>query len=283
MKVFALVGESGTGKSHKALLIAHRENIEYIIDDGLLINKNKILAGLSAKKELNKIQAIRRAIFYDKKHAKAVKEMIKQEEPESIMVLGTSIGMVNKIVDTLELPPINKVFNIEDVSSEKEIQLARASRDMEGTHIIPLPGIEIQRKFPINLVESLEIFYKKRYSNRKIGERTVVRPPFSYFGKLFISESAILDIIFFNIKNYKDVIKIGKTKININEEGILIQINLTLKYGKNIPEIIREIQDNLKRELDHITGINVKKIDILVEDLIIEKNRNSQYIHTYKK
>ncbi|HOF03391.1 MAG TPA: Asp23/Gls24 family envelope stress response protein [Atribacterota bacterium] len=283
MKVFALVGESGTGKSHKALLIAHRENIEYIIDDGLLINKNKILAGLSAKKELNKIQAIRRAIFYDKKHAKAVKEMIKQEEPESIMVLGTSIGMVNKIVDTLELPSINKVFNIEDVSSEKEIQLARASRDMEGTHIIPLPGIEIQRKFPINLVESLEIFYKKRYSNRKIGERTVVRPPFSYFGKLFISESAILDIIFFNIKNYKDVIKIGKTKININEEGILIQINLTLKYGKNIPDIIREIQDNLKRELDHITGINVKKIDILVEDLIIEKNRNSQYIHTYKK
>ncbi|HPK86589.1 MAG TPA: Asp23/Gls24 family envelope stress response protein [Atribacterota bacterium] len=283
MKVFALVGESGTGKSHKALLIAHRENIEYIIDDGLLINKNKILAGLSAKKELNKIQAIRRAIFYDKKHAKAVKEMIKQEEPESIMVLGTSIGMVNKIVDTLELPPINKVFNIEDVSSEKEIQLARASRDMEGTHIIPLPGIEIQRKFPINLVESLEIFYKKRYSNRKIGERTVVRPPFSYFGKLFISESAILDIIFFNIKNYKDVIKIGKTKININEEGILIQINLTLKYGKNIPDIIREIQDNLKRELDHITGINVKKIDILVEDLIIEKNRNSQHIYTYKK
>lgn len=283
MKVFALVGESGTGKSHKALLIAHRENIEYIIDDGLLINKNKILAGLSAKKELNKIQAIRRAIFYDKKHAKAVKEMIKQEEPESIMVLGTSIGMVNKIVDTLELPPINKVFNIEDVSSEKEIQLARASRDMEGTHIIPLPGIEIQRKFPINLVESLEIFYKKRYSNRKIGERTVVRPPFSYFGKLFISESAILDIIFFNIKNYKDVIKIGKTKININEEGILIQINLTLKYGKNIPDIIREIQDNLKMELDHITGINVKKIDILVEDLIIEKNRNSQHIHTYKK
>lgn len=283
MKVFALVGESGTGKSHKALLIAHRENIEYIIDDGLLINKNKILAGLSAKKELNKIQAIRRAIFYDKKHAKAVKEMIKQEEPESIMVLGTSIGMVNKIVDTLELPPINKIFNIEDVSSEKEIQLARASRDMEGTHIIPLPGIEIQRKFPINLVESLEIFYKKRYSNRKIGERTVVRPPFSYFGKLFISESAILDIIFFNIKNYKDVIKIGKTKININEEGILIQINLTLKYGKNIPDIIREIQDNLKRELDHITGINVKKIDILVEDLIIEKNRNSQHIHTYKK
>jgi len=39
MKVIALVGGSGTGKSHKALLIAHKENIEYIIDDGLLIKK----------------------------------------------------------------------------------------------------------------------------------------------------------------------------------------------------------------------------------------------------
>ncbi|MFA6711716.1 MAG: hypothetical protein WCS33_03295, partial [Candidatus Caldatribacteriota bacterium] len=187
MKVFALVGESGTGKSHKALLIAHREKIDYIIDDGLLIKKDKILAGLSAKKELNKIQAIRRAIFFDKEHARAVKKIIQEEKPKSIMILGTSAGMVEKIIETLELPPIDTVFNIEDVSSQKEIQVARASRTREGTHIIPLPGIEIQRKFPISLVESLEIFYRKRYVKRKIGERTVVRPPFSYFGKLYIS------------------------------------------------------------------------------------------------
>ncbi len=273
MKVFALIGESGTGKSHKALLIAHQENINYIIDDGLLIKKDKILAGLSAKKELNKIQAIRRAIFFDKEHAHTVKKIIQEENPKRIMILGTSAGMVEKIIETLELPPVDTVFNIEDISSEKEIQLARTSRSKNGTHIIPLPGIEIQRKFPINLVESLEIFYRKRYVNRKIGERTVVRPPFSYFGKLFISENAILDIIYFQIKDFKDVIKIGKTKISINEEGILIKISLTLKYGKNIPETIRAIQENLKKELDYITGINIKKIDVLVDSLIIEKSK----------
>lgn len=273
MKVFALVGESGTGKSHKALLIAHQEKIDYIIDDGLLIKKDKILAGLSAKKELNKIQAIRRAIFFDKEHAQVVKDKIKQEKPKKIMILGTSMGMIEKIINTLELPPVSKVFNIEEVSSAKEIQLARTSRSREGTHIIPLPGIEIQRKFPINLIDSLEIFYRKRYINRKIGERTVVRPPFSYFGKLFISENAILDIIYFNIKRFRDVISIGKTKININEEGILVQISLVLKYGKNIPEIVKMIQKTLKKELDYITGINIKKIDVNVEALIIEKHK----------
>ncbi len=275
MKVFALIGESGTGKSHKALLIAHQEKIEYIIDDGLLIKKDKILAGLSAKKESNRIQAIRRAIFFDEEHANSVKEVIRIEKPKSMMVLGTSKGMVEKIIETLGLPAVSKVFNIEDISSKKEIQLARTSRAREGTHIIPLPGIEIQRKFPINLVESLEIFYKKRYINKKIGERTVVRPPFSYFGKLFISEDAILDIIYFQMRNFKDVIRIGKTRININEEGILIQINLTLKYGKNITKVVKLIQESLKKELDYITGINIKKIDIFVENLTIEKSKAS--------
>src|SRR6056297_144167 len=273
MKVIALVGGSGTGKSDKALLIAHKEHIEYIIDDGLLIRKDKILAGLSAKKEANRIQAIRRAIFFEKEHAQSVRNVIKKENPKKIMVLGTSKDMVNKIVKTLELPTVSQIFFIEDISSAKEIQLARNSRSREGTHIIPLPGIEVQRKFPINLVESLEIFYRKRYGNRKIGERTVVRPPFSYFGKLFISENAILDIIFFTIKDFKEVIRVGKTKIDITEEGILIQMNLILRYGKNIPDIVRRIQENLKKELDYITGINIIKINVLVEDLLMETEK----------
>ncbi|MDD2352958.1 MAG: Asp23/Gls24 family envelope stress response protein [Candidatus Caldatribacteriota bacterium] len=273
MQVIALVGESGTGKSHKALLIAHKEHIDYIIDDGLLIKKDRILAGLSAKKESNRIQAIRRAIFFEEEHAKSVRDVIKKEKPKKIMVLGTSHGMVEKIVSTLELPPIHKTFLIEDISSDKEIQLARNSRSKEGTHIIPLPGIEVQRKFPINLVDSLEIFYRKRYNKRKIGERTVVRPPFSYFGKLYISENAILDIISYNINNYEEVIRIGRTKINITEDGILIQMNIILRYGNSITNTVQKIQEKLKKELDYITGINVIKINILVEDLIMENNK----------
>lgn len=268
MKVVALVGESGTGKSHKALLIAHKEQIDYIIDDGLLIKKDKILAGFSAKKESNRIQAIRRAIFFDNEHARSVRKTIQHEKPKKIMVLGTSQRMIDKIIQTLELPMASQTFFIEEISSKKEIQLARDSRSRQGTHIIPLPGIEIQRKFPINLVDSLEIFYKKRYGKRKIGERTVVRPPFSYFGKLFISENAILDIIFFTIKDIKEIVRIGKTRINVSEEGVLIQMNIILRYGDNIPLIVKQAQEKLKKELDYITGINIIKIDVLVEKLI---------------
>ena len=35
--VYALVGESGTGKSFRSKLLAEKYGIDYIIDDGLLI------------------------------------------------------------------------------------------------------------------------------------------------------------------------------------------------------------------------------------------------------
>ena len=51
MDIYALVGPSGTGKSHRALQVAHKYEVELIIDDGLLIKGDRILAGLSAKRQ----------------------------------------------------------------------------------------------------------------------------------------------------------------------------------------------------------------------------------------
>jgi len=50
IKTYAFVGPSGTGKSYRAQLVASEHEINYIIDDGLLIKDNEIIAGNSAKK-----------------------------------------------------------------------------------------------------------------------------------------------------------------------------------------------------------------------------------------
>jgi len=50
VKSYALVGSSGTGKSFRAKLVAQKYGIDLIIDDGLLIRGDQILAGRSAKK-----------------------------------------------------------------------------------------------------------------------------------------------------------------------------------------------------------------------------------------
>jgi ABC-type dipeptide/oligopeptide/nickel transport system ATPase component len=43
MDVIALVGPSGTGKSHRALMVARQNKADAIIDDGILIKDNKII------------------------------------------------------------------------------------------------------------------------------------------------------------------------------------------------------------------------------------------------
>ena len=54
IKVYAFIGPSGTGKSYRAQMVANEYNINYIIDDGILIKENDIIAGSSAKKHQRK-------------------------------------------------------------------------------------------------------------------------------------------------------------------------------------------------------------------------------------
>ena len=44
IKVYAFVGPSGTGKSYRAQMVAGEKDVHFIIDDGLLINDNRVVA-----------------------------------------------------------------------------------------------------------------------------------------------------------------------------------------------------------------------------------------------
>ena len=59
MKVYTLVGKSGTGKSYQALTLCKDLNIESIIDDGLFIYHSQVIAGMSAKRQNTTIGAIK--------------------------------------------------------------------------------------------------------------------------------------------------------------------------------------------------------------------------------
>ncbi|EPZ61290.1 putative aTP-binding protein [[Clostridium] sordellii ATCC 9714] len=131
MKKFALVGESGTGKSYKALELAYENNINYIVDDGILIKNNKILAGVSAKQAKTKIQAVKRAIFENIEHRECVRTKLKEEKIDKILVIGTSDKMVNKIAERLGLGSIDKTIYINEISKQEEIEIAKKSEKEE--------------------------------------------------------------------------------------------------------------------------------------------------------
>ena len=82
------------GKSYRALWVAKERNIEYIIDDGLLIFQSRIIAG-SLQKEPTKIGSIKTALFSERTTEINI-EAIQKHKPGAILILGTSEGWLKK-------------------------------------------------------------------------------------------------------------------------------------------------------------------------------------------
>lgn len=274
MDVIALVGASGTGKSHRALVVAHEHNIDTIIDDGLLIKNCKIIAGRSAKNESSKIMAVRRAIFMEEAHAEEVRIAIANVKPHRILVLGTSINMIEKIIKILKLPAQSKVIMIEDIATAAEIALARESRLKDGKHVIPVPTIELKPHFSGYLIDPLEIFFKKPKSRRrKIGEKSIVRPIFSYYGKLLISDAVIAAIVEYVTTSDPLIPRVSQINVKNShdtEKGISITLDITVKYGTSLWDIAYQAQGRIKKMVEHMTGLMVKEVNISVKRLSID-------------
>ena len=173
MKVYAFVGPSGTGKSHNSQNVAFENNIQYIIDDALLIKEDKVVAGRSAKTEPTKIGSVKAALFTDESRRDLMIKAIKAEKPEAILILGTSDEMVKKIAENLKLPEIEKTIYIEQVSSAEQIEEAKKIRKEEGKHVVPVPTFEIKEQFSGYFVDPLKMFEKK---DKVYREKSVIRP-----------------------------------------------------------------------------------------------------------
>jgi hypothetical protein len=181
-RVYALVGKSGTGKSFKARQVARRFRIDLIIDDGLLIRGQKIVAGRSAKKEKGILSAIKTAVFANPDQVEEVRMALNAESYRRLLIIGTSQKMVHRIAAKLDLLPIHRIIAIEEVSTKAEITQALRIRAEQGKHIIPVPGVEIKRNYPHIFFESVKILLKPqkglRKSEEEIVEKTVVRPEY---------------------------------------------------------------------------------------------------------
>ena len=90
MKVYSLSGRSGTGKSFQAINLCKEKNIESIIDDGLFIYRNKVISGISAKRQRNIIEAVKTAIFHDDEKAEEAKEAALEKEEEQAIASSPS-------------------------------------------------------------------------------------------------------------------------------------------------------------------------------------------------
>ena len=272
IKVYAFVGPSGTGKSYRAQLVASENNIHYIIDDGLLINENDVVAGNSAKKAPTKIETVKKAIFIDKEDRKEMIEALKKIKPDSILILGTSDGMVQKIADNLQLPRPQKTIYINDVATENEIETARRIRTTEGKHVIPVPTFEIKRDFAGYLLDPLQIFKYRKNDAPYISEKSIIRPTFSYLGKFTISDTVFRQITEYIAKKVEGIQRVSRVRVENSDGATTVYAEVYVIFGYNIVNVLREFKQKVKKEIENLTSMNVQEVSVLAKGIVMPEN-----------
>lgn len=270
--VFALVGPSGTGKSFRAKLLADKYSLEAIIDDGLLIQNDKILAGQSAKREKTYMGAVRVALFDDKGHRDQVAKVLQKMHIKKILILGTSEKMVQKIAMRLQLPAPSKIIKIEDIATKEEIEKAQRNRLIEGKHVIPVPALEIKHNYPKIFYDRVRIALKGGKKKAvgetgKVYEKTVVRPEFSKKGRLEISEAAITQMVMHCVAEFDNQIRVKKLKIKTDARGYRLILTIDVPFGTQLTGKIHNLQKYIIDNVEKYTGILIEEVSIIIDKI----------------
>lgn len=264
MKIYALIGPSGTGKSYRALMVAYEKGIDYIIDDGILIHKSKILAGTSAKRSRTSMEAVKRAIFEYEEQKREVMHELERQKPNKLLIIGTSENMISKIMERLGLGFEYEKISIYDVASEQEIYQAKTTRALQGIHTVPLPTFELKNHFSGIIKNPVKLFFKTNDTNEiKEFEKTLIRPTFSYLGKYFISEKAIIQMIKYELEKSSFVRKVYNIKIHKAPDGIEIEVTVGAGLCRMHVEAAL-LQREIAGSVEGMTLINVKVVDVRI-------------------
>ncbi|EHO63242.1 Asp23/Gls24 family envelope stress response protein [Dialister succinatiphilus] len=269
MEVIGFYGPPGTGKSDRALVIAYENKASCIIDDGILIYHSRIVAGKSAKREESRLKAVRRAIFWDKEQRDEVRAALQKINPKRVLILGTSDRMVVTIAKALDLPMPAKYIRIEDVAKPEDMLKASEARHKEGKHVIPVPTMELKPYFKGYMVDPLRFLRNRKKEPKRFSEwneRSVVRPVFSYYGKLTFSDKVIESLVNYAAGGLKRIkirhVRSKKSDSQVN--GLILYLDVTVRTGtpQEIRDVIHTMRDKVQREIEYTTGMSLESMKI---------------------
>lgn len=65
-------------------------------------------------------------------------------------------------------------------------------------------------------------------------------------------------------------------KINLTGRNVAIDISVVIEYNIFIPETARNIQENVKRSVENMTGLTVSEVNVFIQGVQIEKEENQK-------
>jgi uncharacterized alkaline shock family protein YloU len=138
-----------------------------------------------------------------------------------------------------------------------------------------VPTFEIKKDFSGYFLDPLQIFRRKGRGNfQLVGEKSVVRPTFSYLGNYTISDYTIYQIAEHVVINIDGVNKISRFRTENMEDGTYIEIDLVIVYGYALRPLILEIQTKLRDEIERLTALNINAINVIVKSLVVATKKS---------
>ncbi|NMM61375.1 Asp23/Gls24 family envelope stress response protein [Clostridium sp. P21] len=64
-------------------------------------------------------------------------------------------------------------------------------------------------------------------------------------------------------------------KVSVGESSAAIDLYVVVEYGVRIPDVALEVQDNVKKAVESMTGLNVSAVNIHVQNVMIPKIEDS--------
>ena len=183
--------------------------------------------------------------------------------------------MVEKIAKNLGLSKVQETVYINEVATEEEMETARRIRVTQGKHVIPVPTFEIKKDFSGYILDPLQIFKSTGKGNEPyIAEKSLIRPAFSYMGKFTISDTVFKQIIDLVLQKIDGVYKLNRVIIQKEEggldDGIFIYMEITIEYGYNIKDLSDIVRNKIKKEIEHLTAMNVLRMEIYIKNIHFE-------------
>ena len=115
------------------------------------------------------------------------------------------------------------------------------------------------------------------HEDEKLGEVQIADDVVAIIAGLAATEVEGVATMAGNITN-ELVAKLGMknlskgVKIQVSEDGVLVDLALTLKFGYSIKNVSIKVQEKVKNAIENMTGLNVISVNIRIANLAVENN-----------
>ncbi|MDR3596777.1 Asp23/Gls24 family envelope stress response protein [Clostridium sp.] len=66
------------------------------------------------------------------------------------------------------------------------------------------------------------------------------------------------------------------SKVTLEEDKAIIDMNVSVEYGRKIMDVASQVQDNVKKTVEAMTGLNVEAVNVYVQNIYLPKKEESE-------